>query len=339
MENRCPVCHISIEKGNYCPSCGLPKNNRPEHHSVKEYQLCAKCDTSNPFGAKYCRNCGQDIRTQAKDINGHGWVDLGLSVLWSAETMEGFYPWRDSSSMLTKYSSERLDLDFKGDGKDVASVKWGKKWRVPTMEEFGELISKCNWEKVVLNQSDEHALKVTGPNGKHILLKTTGRAGCRQTDPYYLGFHECEYQLCSFWTSTELVKEGFPPAGAAFSFSGYHNFEPTLTFDQKHGGKLNVFELGIRSFLRSLSKNEEISTSYSSESEDLNTSDFEERKRNELIDMQRRHALWLENPCNLEAVKRFANIGIMLPPNMGPRHKSTPLSIRPVADKKWKGKM
>ena len=136
-----------------------------------------------------------------------------------------------------------------------------------------------------------------------------------------------------------MVKEGFPPAGAAFSFSGYHNFEPTLTFDQKHGGKLNVFELGIRSFLRSLSKNEELSTSYSSESEDLNTSDFEERKRNELIDMQRRHALWLENPCNLEAVKRFANIGIMLPPNMGPRHKSTPLSIRPVADKKWKGKM
>lgn len=325
MENRCPICLILIDKGNYCSSCGLPKNNRPEHHSVKEYQLCAKCDTSNPFGAKYCRNCGQDIRTQAKDINGHGWVDLGLSVLWSAETMEGFYSWMDSSTMLTKYTSDPLNLDFKGDGKDVASVKWGKKWRVPTMEEFGELISKCKWEKVVLTQSDEHALKVTGPNGNHILLKTTGRKGCRTKDPYYLGFHECEYQVCSFWTSTELVKEGLPPSGAAFSYSGYRYFKPTLTPRQEYGSNYS-FYIGVRSFLRGASNLEE-----------MDISDEEERKRNELIDMQRRHALWLETPCNLEVVK--SRIEIILPPNMGPMHKSISLSIRPVADKKWKGKL
>ena len=277
-----------------------------------------------------------DIRTQAKDINGHGWVDLGLSVLWSAETMEGFYPWRDSSTMLTKYS-ERLDWEFKGDGNDVANVKWGKKWRIPTMEEFGELINRCKWEKVVLTQSDEHALKVTGPNGNHILLKTTGWAGCRKNDPYHLGFHESEYSYCSFWTSSELVfREDFPPSGVDFFYSGYREFKPTLTFKQEHGGELKGFALGARSFLRSITGREDLRES---DNKNLNTSDFEERKKNEKIDMQRRHALWLETPCKLETAKHLEEKGIILPPNMLLSLKHSVKSIRPVADKKWKGKM
>ena len=89
---------------NYCSSCGLPTkitskrrfefelsdtnsnlliNTRPEFspYRVFDYQKCDCCDSPNPYGAKYCRECGISIEYQAKDKNGHGWVDLGLSVI------------------------------------------------------------------------------------------------------------------------------------------------------------------------------------------------------------------------------------------------------------------
>ena len=340
MKNICPICKTSIGKGNFCPSCGLPKEitlkrwkfNRPEFQYFKDLQLCAKCETPNPFGAKFCRNCGQDISNQAKDLNGHGWVDLGLSVLWSTETMVDYYPWRDSSTELTLYS-ERLKLDFKGDEKDVASVKWGKKWRVPTKEEFIELIDTCKWEKIVLSQLNEHALKVTGPNGNYIILKTTGYAGCRRNDPYYLGFHESEYSYCSFWTSSELLKDGFPPAGATFIFSGYEKFKPTLTPLQEHNA--NSFNSpmfrGVRSYLKNIDLTNRLDEV---ENKSTQSSDTYERKKNEDTDMKKRHTLWLETPFKLEKSKHCEeHCGIH------PNAKQIGLAVRPVADKKWKGKL
>ncbi|MBQ5721287.1 MAG: hypothetical protein IIV67_03285, partial [Bacteroidaceae bacterium] len=122
-------------------------------------------------------------------------------------------------------------------------------------------------------------------------------------------------------------------AGCKFIYSGYRKFKPTLTFKQENG-KLTGFYLGVRSYLCSITGREDLRESELSENED-----FEERKKNEKIDMQRRHALWIETPCKLEVVKEFKERGITLPPNMGPGLKKNGGSIRPVADKKWKGKM
>ena len=339
-KSKCPICNRTVE-GWYCPFCGLPistkERRRPENNNYEEFQLCAKCETPNPFCVKFCRGCGEKITLQAKDKNRHEWVDLGLSVLWSAETMDGFYAWMDSSTMLTKYS-ERLDYYYKGDGKDVASVKWGEKWRVPTIEEFEELINKCKWEKVVLTQSNEHAIKVTGPNGNHILLKTTGCGGCRKVrDEYNLGFNECEYSDCSFWTSSELVKENHLHSGAVFSYKGYSskNFKPTLTFKQEFKNGRNPYYLEMALLLldkqRGILANDErlnfINEKIKEWNEKMSKPDLEERKKNEDIDMQRRHALWLETPCEI------------LPSNIHIGRKSVAHSIRPVAEKKWQGKL
>lgn len=49
---------------------------------------------------------------------------------------------------------------------DAASVNWGAKWRMPTREEFKELIDNCSWKWV---ESPAGAI-VTGPNGKSIFL-------------------------------------------------------------------------------------------------------------------------------------------------------------------------
>ena len=60
------------------------------------------------------------------------YVDLGLSVKWASrnvdaagpEEMGGLYPWSED---------------------DVAHVKWGGSWRMPTADEIDELIHNCTW--------------------------------------------------------------------------------------------------------------------------------------------------------------------------------------------------
>ena len=51
---------------------------------------------------------------------------------------------------------------------DVATVTWGKNWRMPSSIELNELYSKCKWEKSVLN--GQEGWKVTGPNGNSIFM-------------------------------------------------------------------------------------------------------------------------------------------------------------------------
>ena len=143
--------------------------------------------------------------------NGHEYVDLGLpsGALWAtcnvgASTPEesgDFYAWGEietkdtykwatykwcngdacnsSNQTLTKY------CDFGGygtvDGKitleledDVAHVKWGGDWHIPTEEEFQELIDNCNTEWI--EQSDgTHVYKFTGNNGNSIVIPAAGQ--------------------------------------------------------------------------------------------------------------------------------------------------------------------
>ena len=51
---------------------------------------------------------------------------------------------------------------------DVAYVKWGKNWRIPSVDDIQELIDNCIWE-----YCSEGCL-VTGPNGNSIFIPFTG---------------------------------------------------------------------------------------------------------------------------------------------------------------------
>ncbi|MBQ7811750.1 MAG: hypothetical protein IJZ70_03515 [Bacteroidales bacterium] len=231
VKAHCPICNKTFTNW-YCPTCGLPKKNskyaidkghddsihncdkyhfRPEFSQFEDFKLCSKCCTTNPYHARYCRNCGEDITSKAMNKNGHGWVDLGLSVLWSTEELPGCYMW------MRLNDNPWMDISFEEykqqDAKDTASYKWGDKWRMPTKEEFEELVEKCTWEKVLVWESRQFppyngkyqklkALKITGPNGNHILIlpnnKNTG---------------------ISYWTATKSAnRDGF---AERFYFSNY----------------------------------------------------------------------------------------------------------------------
>ncbi len=55
---------------------------------------------------------------------------------------------------------------------DVANVKWGGTWRIPTSEEMDELRNLCTWEETDYN--GVRGRLITGPNGNSIFLPAAG---------------------------------------------------------------------------------------------------------------------------------------------------------------------
>ena len=137
-------------------------------------------------------------------IDGHAYVDLGLpsGLKWavcnvganSPEEYGGYYAWGEteeksnydwstykwcngSENSMTKYctDSDKGTVDNKtvlDPEDDVAHVKWGGSWRMPTSAELEELYNNCTWTWTA--QNGVNGYRVTGPNGKSIFLPATG---------------------------------------------------------------------------------------------------------------------------------------------------------------------
>lgn len=87
-------------------------------------------------------------------------IDLGLSVKWASFNLGASSP--EKYGKYYKFDATR---------KAVKSALGGK-WRVPTKEEFQELISKCSQEFTTVNGIK--GVRFTGPNGNYIFLPFSG---------------------------------------------------------------------------------------------------------------------------------------------------------------------
>ena len=148
----------------------------------------------------------------------HEFVDLGLSVKWATfnvgaskpEDFGGYYAWGETS-VKSEYTWENYKFRSSGDSQsniilskynnkseygvldsintldiedDVAHVKWGGNWRMPTYEEQKELCDNCTWVWY-----DQGNTEFGGVAGYKIVSKKTG-----YTDRFIFlpscGFHE-----------------------------------------------------------------------------------------------------------------------------------------------------
>lgn len=135
-------------------------------------------------------------------------VDLGLSVKWagwnvgasSPEQYGGYYAWGETEEKSNYdwdtykyYNSDMCNItnigsNISGTQYDVATVKWGNGWRMPTKTEFQELRDKCTWSGYTYN--GVAGSKVTGPNGNSIFLPCAGaRYGTSLDDAGYIGYY------------------------------------------------------------------------------------------------------------------------------------------------------
>ncbi len=143
-------------------------------------------------------------------------IDLGLSVKWADMNVgakapeEGglYYAWGEISPIpdrpvewstykwcngyqtsLTKYCSKPEYGDHRyvdtlttlQPCDDVATVRWGSNWRIPTADELQELCDKCTWEWTIVNGQPGN--RITGPNGNNIFLPATGMYNHLAYDP------------------------------------------------------------------------------------------------------------------------------------------------------------
>jgi hypothetical protein len=147
---------------------------------------------------------------KAVDCKNYEYVDLGLSVLWStcnigASKPEGYgsyFAWGETYTK-SNYTTPTYAYYINGGGvtkyctnssygmidnktildatDDVARVKWGGNWRIPTSAEISELRAKCSWTWTT------NGYKVTSKiNGNSIFLPAAGyKSGTSSTNVCY----------------------------------------------------------------------------------------------------------------------------------------------------------
>ena len=159
---------------------------------------------------------GKEVRRLGK-INA---VDLGLSVLWadcnvggdSNSPIGGLYGWADPTGEKTSQKiKDYLEIagglyvktppNISGTQYDIATAKLGGEWKMPSKENWKELIEKCKWTKE--NAFNVFGYRVEGPNGNSIFLPNTGErygdtvsnadAGYYWTSEMALNDIECAY--------------------------------------------------------------------------------------------------------------------------------------------------
>lgn len=178
-------------------------------------------------------------------LNGHEWVDLGLpsGTLWatcnvganSPEEYGDYFAWgetkkknnynwntykfyKGSGFKITKYCSRstggyqgRTDnLTVLQPSDDAATINWGDGWRMPTKEEWQELLDMCwvtgrDWT----TQNGVHGFLFTRPYGTSLFLPAAGY--------HYNNNMDLVNKNGQYWSST-LVKDS-PYAAWLWGFS------------------------------------------------------------------------------------------------------------------------
>lgn len=114
--------------------------------------------------------------------NYYAWGETSTKKKYSAETYK-HYKWADYKlKRIKKYNAEDGKTVIDPDD-DAARVNLGVGYRIPTQEDWKELLDECNWQAVtitlpeIMNPSQTKTIarwKVTGPNGNSIILPMTG---------------------------------------------------------------------------------------------------------------------------------------------------------------------
>lgn len=169
-------------------------------------------------------------------------VDLGLpnGTMWaccnvganSPEDIGGYYAWGETSvksiydenhyqhNEVSNRLPQRMG-NIAGSKYDVASVRMGASWAIPTTEQWHELINYCKWEWV--KYKGHHGWRITGPNGNRIFLPAGGMKGgesCYSKDEhgYYL---TSEYNLSDNGPYQFFTNGGCRDIGTTNSYRAY----------------------------------------------------------------------------------------------------------------------
>lgn len=162
-------------------------------------------------------------------INGHDYVDLGLSVVWATENIGAdngshgmafyvfggdYFAWGETEAKMwytlknsTSYGNHSVPDCIAGNAQyDAARALWGAPWRMPTKAEMVELLKRAAWQRndsVSINRKKAAAIYVGTYGDKAINLPAMGY---RTNQAGFLG-HIGEGTAAWYWTATGAEKD------------------------------------------------------------------------------------------------------------------------------------
>ena len=175
-------------------------------------------DLGLPSGTKWaCCNVGA---SRPEEYGGY--------YAWGETEEKDYYDWDTykwclgDKKTMTKYCTNSVygTVDNKetlSATDDVAQVKWGGNWRMPTGAEKEELCTECRWTWTTKN--GVKGVKMVGPNGNSIFLPA---AGCRRKEELSDAGSSCDYWSSSLYESRSFIAclLYFDPRGVfCFSFN------------------------------------------------------------------------------------------------------------------------
>lgn len=191
----------------------------------------------------FCSSCKEEEENNVPVEEDESYVqavDLGLSVKWAScnlgatkpEEYGDYYAWGETETKAeyteenyqywkNREAGEFVDIgnEISGTQYDVAHVKWGNGWRMPTEAEIDELRFECECEWIQYN--GVYGLKITGPNGNSIFMPAAG---------YYTDYCVAEGDYAEYMSSS-LIK--------SWTTNDYwHNYTVTsvgVSFDNGYG--------------------------------------------------------------------------------------------------------
>lgn len=185
----------------YPPKCGDNHTTQIEVKDFTKSECEVNLDNLNPgttyYYCAYAIADGSEHYGEVKsfttpfDYSKLEGVDLGLSVKWAnmnigatqpEETGETFYWGQTSASTSKDWHDFALStlvshgyIDNNNNlcpSYDTATELCGDKWRMPTKDEFQELIDKC--ERKIVEKNGKEVALITGPNGNFIYMPKRG---------------------------------------------------------------------------------------------------------------------------------------------------------------------
>lgn len=132
--------------------------------------------------------------------NGHEYVDLGLSVKWAVDCIEGSYRGDIGGYVEAEY-------------RDELAASWGGKWRVPTEGELWELALFCKWEMIWKD----------GKSGAKITSNVNGNSIFVPMPNLEIELSDPEHYVVSIWSSEEIRQVTPAPAnGTSLIYCSYN---------------------------------------------------------------------------------------------------------------------
>lgn len=196
-------------------ACEKSKDDPKQNHEAVDLGLSVKWATCN-VGA-----------TQPEEYGDYfAWGETKPKEVYDWSTYKYMQNGKSSWEYITKYTipdNQKTGIWYNGDtfigdnkttldlADDAAHVNWGGSWRMPTVEEFGELHKKCTW--TLIQKKGINGYEVEGPNGNSIFLPAaSARDGSSLYDVgsdghywssslylnYWEGYSQDSYFLCFY---------------------------------------------------------------------------------------------------------------------------------------------